>query len=235
MLIVSIFRKLDLALSKLPLTCWHILIRSWWASFSTSFAGSSSITIYTSELRCNCQVLYNIIKYLILQQISWQSTKNKSDKVFSMDALLNKTLRRENKIRIHRSLLDLLDSQFIDQIMCPKTPNIWLNTQIFPDEEGRFYGSGSDPDPDPIRSVPLCIVVFIPALPTAAGVHPSPSSGLYPVTLRRYCDLHQSTTFAYFLIVIAVFQSRKLTPFSPVRAAGFASFRFGGNVWASLI
>lgn len=76
---------------------------------------------------------------------------------------------------------------------------------------------------------PLCIVVFIPALPTAAGVHPSPSSGLYPVTLRRYCDLHQSTTFAYFLIVIAVFQSRKSTPFSPVRAEGFASFRFGGN------
>lgn len=74
--------------------------------------------------------------------------KEQSDKVFSMDAPLNKTLRWENKIRIHRSLLD---SQFIDQIMCPKTPNIWLNTQIFPDEKGRFYGSGSDPDP--IRSV----------------------------------------------------------------------------------
>lgn len=70
--------------------------------------------------------------------------KEQSDKVFSMDAPLNKTLRWENKIRIHRSLLD---SQFIDQIMCPKTPNIWLNTQIFPDEKGRFYGSGSDPDP----------------------------------------------------------------------------------------
>lgn len=42
---------------------------------------------------------------------------------------------------------------------------------------------------------------------------------------RRYCDLHHSTTFVYFLIAIVACQARKSTPFSPVRAAGFVSFR----------
>lgn len=158
--------------------------------------------------------------------------KEQSDKVFSMDAPLNKTLRWENKIRIHRSLLD---SQFIDQIMCPKTPNIWLNTQIFPDEKGRFYGSGSGSDPDPIRSVSTLHRRLHPGFANRSrrsSLAVIWSLPCYTAKVLWFASIHH---FCVLPECDCTFSISKVDSFFARSSCRLRFVSFGGNVWASLI